>query len=105
MEYRNDPIGIASRGAGVGYISWNSGKYFRGNLNYSVTVKKSENIDDRFLYYLLNKLQNEIFSLCTFEGIPALNASNLNKKVWNSDSRRRHRFYTTFCTYCRWKCY
>ena len=27
----NDPIGIASRGAGVGYISWNSGKYFRGN--------------------------------------------------------------------------
>ena len=27
----NDPIGITSRGAGVGSITWQEGKYFRGN--------------------------------------------------------------------------
>lgn len=73
----NDPIGITSRGAGVGSITWQEGKYFRGNLNYSVTIKDFDILGVRYLYHLLLSLQNEIQSLCTFDGIPALNASNL----------------------------
>ena len=73
----NDPIGITSRGAGVGSITWQEGKYFRGNLNYSVTIKDYGILGVRYLYHLLLSLQNEIQSLCTFDGIPALNASNL----------------------------
>ncbi|MDO4763969.1 MAG: restriction endonuclease subunit S [Flavobacteriaceae bacterium] len=72
----DDPIGITSRGAGVGSITWQEGKYFRGNLNYSVTHNKEE-VNTRFLYHILLEYQREIQSLCTFVGIPALNASNL----------------------------
>lgn len=73
----NDPIGIASRGAGVGSVIWQPGKYFRGNLNYSVTIKNPNLVSTRFLYHLLLKMQPEIQALCTYDGIPALNASNL----------------------------
>ena len=73
----NDPIGITSRGAGVGSITWREGKYFRGNLNYSVTIKNKDKISIRYLYHILQKMQLEIQALCTFDGIPALNASNL----------------------------
>ena len=75
----NDPIGITSRGAGVGSITWREGKYFRGNLNYSVTIKNKEKINIRYLYHILQKMQLEIQALCTFDGIPALNASNLEE--------------------------
>ena len=75
----NDPIGITSRGAGVGSITWREGKYFRGNLNYSVTIKNKEKINIRYLYHILQKMQLEIQALCTFDGIPALNASNLKE--------------------------
>ena len=73
----NDPIGITSRGVGVGSITWREGKYFRGNLNYSVTIKNKDKISIRYLYHILQKMQLEIQALCTFDGIPALNASNL----------------------------
>ena len=73
----NDPIGITSRGAGVGSITWREGKYFRGNLNYSLTIKNKDKISIRYLYHILQKMQLEIQALCTFDGIPALNASNL----------------------------
>ncbi|HEM3473894.1 TPA: restriction endonuclease subunit S [Streptococcus suis] len=73
----DDPIGITSRGAGVGYVSWNEGKYFRGNLNYSSTIKDSNVILSKFLYYFLKNSSKAIENLCTFEGIPALNKSNL----------------------------
>lgn len=73
----NDPIGITSRGAGVGSVTWQPGKYFRGNLNYSVTIKKPQLVSIRFLYHLLLEFQPEIQALCTYDGIPALNASNL----------------------------
>ncbi|WP_165785738.1 restriction endonuclease subunit S [Cloacibacterium normanense] len=73
----NDPLGITSRGAGVGSITWQEGKYFRGNLNYSISIKDKNQLNVRFLYHLLNEIQMEIHSLCTFQGIPALNASNL----------------------------
>lgn len=75
----NDPIGVTTRGAGVGSITWQEGKYFRGNLNYSVTVKNEKELNVRFLYYLLLQNQSKIHSLCTFSGIPALNASELKK--------------------------
>ncbi|OOR87502.1 restriction endonuclease subunit S [Moraxella bovis] len=75
----NDPIGITSRGAGVGSIIWQEGKYFRGNLNYSATVKDKEILNTRFLYFILVNFQSKIHSLCTFTGIPALNASELKK--------------------------
>ena len=75
----DDPIGVTTRGAGVGSITWQEGKYFRGNLNYSVTIKDNEKINIRYLYHLLLEMQLEIQSLCTFDGIPALNASNLKK--------------------------
>ena len=75
----NDPIGITSRGAGVGSVTWQEGKYFRGNLNYSVSIYDSSILDTRFLYHLLLQMQIDIQALCTFQGIPALNAANLKK--------------------------
>ncbi|WP_218689870.1 restriction endonuclease subunit S [Psychrobacter sp. BF1] len=75
----NDPIGITTRGAGVGSITWQEGKYFRGNLNYSVTIKDSANLEVRYLYHLLYQMQSAIQSLCTFDGIPALNAGSLKE--------------------------
>ena len=76
----NDPIGITTRGAGVGSITWQEGKYFRGNLNYSVTINGSQKISKRYLYHLLLEMQSDIQALCTFDGIPALNAGNLKEK-------------------------
>ncbi len=75
----NDPIGITTRGAGVGSVTWQEGKYFRGNLNYSVTIKDSPKLSTRYLYHLLLEMQKEIQALCTFDGIPALNARNLKE--------------------------
>ena len=75
----NDPIGITTRGAGVGSITWQEGKYFRGNLNYSVTIKSEYELNVRFLYHVLLYFQKEIHNLCSFTGIPALNASELKK--------------------------
>lgn len=75
----NDPIGITTRGAGVGSITWQEGRYFRGNLNYAVTIKDRTELDVRFLYHILLEFEQEIHALCTFTGIPALNASNLKK--------------------------
>jgi type I restriction enzyme S subunit len=75
----NDPIGITTRGAGVGSVTWQDGKYFRGNLNYSVTINKEQSVSVRYLYHLLLEMQKDIQELCTFDGIPALNSSNLKK--------------------------
>ena len=75
----NDPIGITTRGAGVGSITYQEGKYFRGNLNYSVTIKNIKEIEQRFLYHVLINMKKEIHQLCTFNGIPALNSSELKK--------------------------
>ncbi|KST80156.1 Type I restriction-modification system specificity subunit S [Lactococcus lactis subsp. lactis] len=78
----NDPIGITTRGAGVGSVTYQEGKYFRGNLNYSVSIKFDEELNFKYLYHTLLFLQNEIHNLCTFSGIPALNASELkNLKI------------------------
>lgn len=74
----DDPIGIASRGS-VGYISWNEGRYYRGNLNYSCTIRDKDKVFARFLYYLLKAMRPEIKKLCTFEGIPALNKGKLER--------------------------
>jgi type I restriction enzyme, S subunit len=73
----NDPIGITTRGAGVGSITWQEGKYFRGNLNYSVSINSFSQLSVRYLYHLLLLMQSEIHALCTFDGIPALNAGKL----------------------------
>lgn len=75
----NDPIGITTRGAGVGSVTWQEGKYFRGNLNYSVSIKDETNLHVRFFYHLLHHMQRQIHALCTFDGIPALNAGNLKE--------------------------
>ena len=75
----NDPIGITTRGAGVGSITWVESKYFRGNLNYSVTINSNQKINVRYLYHLLLEMQADIKALCTFVGIPALNAGNLKE--------------------------
>jgi type I restriction enzyme S subunit len=75
----NDPIGITSRGAGVGSITWCEGKYFRGNLNYSVTIFDKNILNLRYLYFVLMDSQKQINELSSFNGIPALNASNLVK--------------------------
>ncbi|MFC4990893.1 restriction endonuclease subunit S [Rubritalea tangerina] len=75
----NDPIGITSRGAGVGSITWQEGKYYRGNLNYSASIKEGSNIEIKYLLHLLLYMQSSIHTLCTFDGIPALNASSLKQ--------------------------
>ncbi|MDP0371661.1 restriction endonuclease subunit S [Glaesserella parasuis] len=77
----NDPIGVTTRGAGVGSVTWQEGKYFRGNLNYSVSIKDKNLLVVKFLYHILLEYQNEIHNLSTFTGIPALNASELKKLV------------------------
>lgn len=82
----NDPIGITTRGAGVGSITYQEGKYFRGNLNYSVTIKNIKEIEQRFLYHVLINMKKEIHQLCTFNGIPALNSSEL--KNYKSQSHQ-----------------
>lgn len=74
-----DPIGITSRGAGVGSVTWQEGRYFRGNLNYSVTTKSVDDLNVHYLYHILEQFQPKIKELCTFDGIPALNAVNLKK--------------------------
>lgn len=74
-----DPIGITTRGAGVGSITWQEGKYFRGNLNYAVTINHEVAIDTRYLYHTLLEMRSEIQTLCTFDGIPALNAGSLKE--------------------------
>ena len=73
------PLGITSRGAGVGSVTWCKGPYHRGPLNYGVAVVDHSRLDVRFLYHLLNSFQASIHELCTFQGIPALNRSNLQK--------------------------
>jgi len=75
----NDPIGITSRGAGVGSITWCVGKYFRGNLNYSATIIDEKILNVRYLYFVLMNSQKQINELSVFNGIPALNASSLVK--------------------------
>ncbi len=75
----NDPIGITTRGNGVGSITYQEGRYFRGNLNYAVTIHDISKVNCRFLYHVLINEQDEIHKLCTFSGIPALNASSLKK--------------------------
>lgn len=75
----DDPIGITSRGAGVGSITWQRGEYFRGNLNYSATIKDTTRLSQDYLFHVLNFLQPEIQRLCTYQGIPALNKENLKK--------------------------
>lgn len=75
----NDPIGITSRGANVGSITWCSGQYFRGNLNYSVKIRDSALLSTRYLYHLLQYLQPQIRQLCSYSGIPALNKTKLEE--------------------------
>jgi type I restriction enzyme S subunit len=75
----NNPIGVTTRGAGVGSITWQEGKYFRGNLNYSVTINSNQKVSIRYLYHLLLEMQADIQALCTYDGIPALNAGNLKE--------------------------
>lgn len=75
----DDPVGVTTRGAGVGSITWQEGKYYRGNLNYAVSVRPNVSLAVRFLYHLLLEMQSEIHSLCTFDGIPALNAGKLKE--------------------------
>lgn len=72
----NDPIGIASRGS-VGLVTWTPGRFFRGNLNYSCTVKNPAQLNARFLYHYLLHVDAEIQALATHQGIPALNAGAL----------------------------
>ena len=75
----DDPIGITSRGAGVGFITWCEGRYYRGNLNYSCTIMDKTVLCIKYLFFVLNNMQPEIQSLATYDGIPALNKSNLEK--------------------------
>lgn len=75
----NDPIGITTRGAGVGSITWQAGKYFRVNPNYPVSMESTAQIHIRYLCHLLLEMHPEIQSLCTFDGIPALNAGKLKE--------------------------
>ncbi|WP_295968422.1 restriction endonuclease subunit S [uncultured Bartonella sp.] len=74
-----DPIGITTRGAGVGSVTWQEGRYFRGNLNYSVTIKDNKKLLVRYLFYSLTSQQKDIQNLATYSGIPALNAAELKK--------------------------
>ncbi|EET77860.1 restriction endonuclease subunit S [Corynebacterium tuberculostearicum] len=71
-----DPIGITTRGAGVGFVSWTEGPHFKGNLNYNVKVN-SDIVSDRFLFFTLKEHGQSIRDLCSFAGIPALNLKSI----------------------------
>lgn len=72
------PIGVTSRGANVGHVSWTEGKFFRGPLNYGIDVSRTVDVSPRFLFYSLLHNKGGIHNLCTHQGIPALNKSNLS---------------------------
>lgn len=72
------PIGVTSRGANVGHVSWTEGKLFRGPLNYGIDVSSAADVLTRFLFFTLLHNQDGIHNLCTHQGIPALNKSNLS---------------------------
>lgn len=76
-----DPIGITTRGAGVGFVSWTEGPHFKGNLNYSVKVN-SHIVSDRFLFFTLKEHGESIRDLCSFAGIPALNLKSIKTLVF-----------------------
>ena len=82
-EYNTEdnPIGITSRGAGAGSITWCEGRYYRGSLNYGVIIKGTNELDVRFLYHSLRNMQSELRALCSFQGIPALNKASLERLV------------------------
>lgn len=63
----------------MGSLTWNETPYFRGNLNYSATIKDSAKYNSRFLFHWLSANQGVIAGLCTYDGIPALNKGNLEK--------------------------
>lgn len=71
-----DPIGITTRGAGVGFVSWTPTPHFKGNLNYNVHVS-NEKVNVRYLYFSLTHASNAIHELCSYAGIPALNLSRI----------------------------
>ncbi|EHP0887251.1 restriction endonuclease subunit S, partial [Escherichia coli] len=48
-------------------------------LNYSITIDKKSHINIRYMYHALLHMKNDIHELCTFDGIPALNAGSLKK--------------------------
>lgn len=76
-----DPIGITTRGAGVGFVSWTEGPHFKGNLNYNVKVN-SHIVSDRFLFFTLKEHGDSIRDLCSFAGIPALNLKSIKTLVF-----------------------
>lgn len=86
-----DPLGVTSRGAGVGSITWADGRYYRGNLNYAVSIRDSAVVDVRFLFHTLLHLQPQIRALCTYQGIPALNKSNLQRLMVPLPSREEQK--------------
>lgn len=61
----DDPIGVTTGGAGVGSKTWQEGKYFGGNLNYSVSIKDNEKVSMKYLFHLLLFMQTDIQALCT----------------------------------------
>ena len=71
------PIGVTSRGVNVGHVSWTEGKFYRGPLNYGIDTSSFTDVLPRFVFYSLLHHQEEIHSLCTYQGIPALNKGNL----------------------------
>jgi len=73
----NNPLGITTRG-NVGFITWQQGKYYRGNLNYSCSIYNKNIIIDRYLFHLLNYFQPQIHSLSEYGSIPALNKNKLS---------------------------
>lgn len=78
-EWNTDsiPIGVTSRGVNVGHVSWTDGKFYRGPLNYGIDTSVSTDAQPKFVFYSLLHHQEEIHTLCTHQGIPALNKSNL----------------------------
>lgn len=44
-----------------------------------MTIRSHDTLDVHYLYHVLEQYQPQIKELCTFDGIPALNAVNLKK--------------------------
>lgn len=77
----NDPIGITMLGRNVGSVTWCEGRYFRGNMNFSSTIRDRDRLLNRFLYYILCSKEDELKALSNYgvTSIPSLSRQHLEK--------------------------
>ncbi|GAD18704.1 type I restriction-modification methylase [Helicobacter fennelliae] len=71
-------ITISQGGASAGYVNFMFSKFWAGAHCY-VVKPNNKNLINKFLYYFLKNLENNLMSLKYGAGIPALNSNHIKK--------------------------